>query len=67
MQVFVGEEHMHQMKTKCKKKKKKIWGRKWAYNVRVWTTSKVILQSWTGMWAGQVDYDCSFFNLEWDS
>ena len=22
MQVFVGEEHMHQMKTKCKKKKK---------------------------------------------
>ena len=21
MQVFVGEEHMHQMKTKCKKKK----------------------------------------------
>ena len=39
MQVFVGEEHMHQMKTKCKKKKK-IWGRKWAYNGRVWTKKK---------------------------
>ena len=25
MQVFVGEEHMHQMKTKYKKKKKS-WG-----------------------------------------
>lgn len=63
MQVFAGEEHMHQMKTKCKKKKKHLGG-KWAYNGRVWTTSKMILQSWRGMWAGQVDYDCSFFNLE---
>ena len=62
MQVFVGEEHMHQMKTKCKKKKK-IWGRKCAYDGRVWTTSKMILQSWRGMWASQVDYDCSFFYL----